>query len=467
MNCIVLDVGKTNVKAAVVNSDGKLLEIQTTATPTQQCQDYRAIDVDRIFAWFLDCLSQYSKQWQINKIIPVAHGAACVLIDENGELAFPMLDYEQAVPEKISAEYERARPEYSKSLSPSLPSGLNLGRQLYWLSKAWPETFKNVKHILLYPQYWAWRLSGVLSSEITSLGVHTDLWCFPQQDFSSLVKKENWEGLFPEMQHAWASIGKLRDDLAQQSGITNACEVYCGVHDSNSALFPFIANAMDRQTEFALLSTGTWFIAMSPNAATDQLDANRDCLANIDVFGKPVACSRFMGGREYEILLGDYQRVDVDEAAICEVIQAQQYALPSFTTAGGPFPDFSAAICPDQNRTEVEQNAIGVLYLALMADVCLSLVSAQGDLIIEGPLTSNRSFCRLLAALRRPGSVYISEQQYGVTQGAAALAYWPETKPKLAGLAAIEPMLMDEMSAYKQFWQQALTQQSSKQPAGV
>ena len=28
----------------------------------------------------------------------------------------------------------------------------------------------------MYPQYWAYRLTGVLANEVTSLGCHTDLW---------------------------------------------------------------------------------------------------------------------------------------------------------------------------------------------------------------------------------------------------------------------------------------------------
>jgi sugar (pentulose or hexulose) kinase len=37
-------------------------------------------------------------------------------------------------------------------------------------------TVPRVAHILLYPQYWSWRLSGVMATEVTSLGTHTDLW---------------------------------------------------------------------------------------------------------------------------------------------------------------------------------------------------------------------------------------------------------------------------------------------------
>ncbi len=38
------------------------------------------------------------------------------------------------------------------------------------------ELFSRAAHTLLYPQFWAWRLSGVMASEVTSLGCHSDLW---------------------------------------------------------------------------------------------------------------------------------------------------------------------------------------------------------------------------------------------------------------------------------------------------
>ena len=37
----------------------------------------------------------------------------------------------------------------------------------------------------MYPQYWAYRLTGVLANEVTSLGCHTDLWDYRAGDFST------------------------------------------------------------------------------------------------------------------------------------------------------------------------------------------------------------------------------------------------------------------------------------------
>jgi hypothetical protein len=100
---------------------------------------------------------------------------------------------------------------------PLLPAGLNLGRQLYWQQANFPAEFARARHILMYPRYWAWRLSGKLASEVTSLGCHTDLWAPEENAWSSLVERQGWTALFPPLQSPLAATrgtiaGTCRDD---------------------------------------------------------------------------------------------------------------------------------------------------------------------------------------------------------------------------------------------------------------
>ena len=59
-----------------------------------------------------------------------------------------MLDYEHDGPEATAEAYGRARPEFAESLSPRLPAGLNLGAQLFWQARAFPEAFARTEAIL-------------------------------------------------------------------------------------------------------------------------------------------------------------------------------------------------------------------------------------------------------------------------------------------------------------------------------
>src|SRR5690606_39097721 len=91
-----------------------------------------------------------------------------------------------------------------------------------------------------------------------------------------------------------------------------------------------------------ILTTGTWYVAMAPSADTppppEDLNAARDCLINIDVFGHAVPCARFMGGRALDLITNGLVDTDVSLETLREVILSGAMALPSFVDAGGPFP---------------------------------------------------------------------------------------------------------------------------------
>ena len=143
----------------------------------------------------------------IDAISVTTHGATAALVDAEGELVLPVLDYEFDGPDGLREAYEKIRPPFSETGSPKLPLGLNLGAQLFWLQETFPDSFGQVSAILTYPQFWASKLTGVAASEVTSLGCHTDLWNPYRRDFSSLVDKMGWRGLFPPLRRAADMLG--------------------------------------------------------------------------------------------------------------------------------------------------------------------------------------------------------------------------------------------------------------------
>lgn len=328
--CAVLDVGKTNTKAGLVNARGEIVRLESRRTPGRLRDGLAAFDVDEIFEWFCDRLASFAGDFAIDRIIPVAHGAAAAMLDQDGRLVFPVNDYENPIPGPIDTAYMQARPDFSETGSPALPLGLNLGRQLFWASRSDPECFARVRHILPYAQYWAFRLSGQLASEASSLGCHTDMWRPDENAPSSLCVREGWAAKIPPLAKAWETVGMLRPEIAQRTGLSASCAVHAGVHDTNAALFSTIAGG----GASAVLSTGTWFIAMNPGGSVAGLDPARDCLANIDVLGRPTPCARFMGGRENEaISAGAAAPDDIDEAIDTIVRNISSPCRPSPTRA--------------------------------------------------------------------------------------------------------------------------------------
>jgi L-fuculokinase len=389
---------------------------------------------------------------RITAIVPVTHGATAALVDDKG-LVLPVPDYEYTLPGG-GAHYDAVRPAFASTLSPALPAGLNLGRQLHWLATAYPEQFARTRHILMYPQFWAWLLSGVAASEVTSLGCHTDLWEPGRRQYSALVEKMDWRGQFPAMRRAWDILGTIKPALARQTGVPEECVIVCGIHDSNASLLRHLPAADASETgPRTVLSTGTWVIAAALGQPLEGLKEEADMLANVNALGDPVACMRFMGGREFAELAGE-SPVACSQADIARVIEQGTVAIPAFAF-GGPFAAHAGAITGPAPRTAGERYALATLYCALMSDYCLEQLGADtGPVIVEGSFTGNPHFAPLLAALRPGRQVQVSSDTSGTTCGGWMLRYWGRM-PGGANVAA-GAMELSGLPAYQAQWRAAL-----------
>ena len=92
---------------------------------------------------FLICgLREFALTQRVDAISVTTHGASVALLDCDGKLAAPVLDYEHdgpdhlaaeydaARPDHLAAEYDAARPDFAESGSPRLPIGLNARAQI-------------------------------------------------------------------------------------------------------------------------------------------------------------------------------------------------------------------------------------------------------------------------------------------------------------------------------------------------
>ncbi|MGB9990275.1 FGGY-family carbohydrate kinase [Massilia sp. SM-13] len=446
---IVLDIGKTNVKLVLLNEEGSTLAERRSPNTIVNDGPYPHHDTERIWQWLLAGLREFAQLAQVGAIVPVTHGATAALVDDEG-LVLPVQDYEF---EFALPGYEATRPAYETTRSPRLPAGLNLGRQLAWQAQTFPEQFRKVRHILMYPQYWAWRLCGMAASEVTSLGCHTDLWQPASQRFSSLVDVMEWRSAFPPLQPAWTPLGALRPALAAETGLPADCQVLCGIHDSNASLL----RHLDGEMPPAVLSTGTWVIAAAPGVALDRLRENADMLANSSATGQPVACMRFMGGREFAALAGSgAETCSIDDL---EALIAQQtLALPSFAASGGPFAGRAGAVRGPAPSTSAQRYALATLYCALVSDYCLNALGVRDDgasVVVEGSFTGNPLFAPLLAALRPHQQISISaDDSSGTTCGGWMLHHWGSAPNKSGAIAA--PLDIRGLRAYRDDWLKAV-----------
>ncbi len=449
----VVDIGKSNAKFALVDLPSRR-EIAVRKTPNAVLSDgpYPHYDIEALWEFLCDSMAELNREHPIEALSVTTHGASAALVEANGELALPVLDYEFAGPDELAAEYDAARPAFSESFTPRLPAGLNLGAQLYWQARRFPEAFARTRWILPYPQYWSHRLTGVAASEITSLGCHTDLWNFETDLYSSLVLHEGWLEKMPQVRPASDVLGQVTPVLSVRLGLRAHVPVHSGIHDSNASLLPHL---LDRQPPFSVVSTGTWVVVFAAGGNLSRLDPARDCLANIDAFGRPVPSARFMGGRDFSQLCGDAP-VTPHEAAIARVLEEAIVLSPSVTEGSGPFPLRKAHWNKPAHTIDRETVLVGVsFYLAMMTAECLELTGADGDIVVEGPFTANRLYLQMLASATGRRVIAMTGSATGTSIGAALLA-----RPAGAGAGPKAPQQIvpgtPEMAHYARRWREVV-----------
>ena len=446
----VLDIGKTNAKVVVLDSTTGA-EIAVRKQPNTVIRDglYPHYDIEALWSFALASLKAFASEPGFDAISITTHGAAAALLGADGKLVMPVIDYEHEYPQEIRDAYDALRPPFSETFSPRLSMGLNIGAQLHYQKTAFAEEFAKVATILTYAQYWSARLTGVAANEATSLGCHTDLWNPKTGAYSSLVDALAIRDRMAPIHSAFDPLGPVLPDIAEEIGLS--VPVYCGTHDSNASLLPHLVG---REAPFTVVSTGTWVINFGVGGDLAHLDAKRDALANVDAYGRAVPSSRFMGGREFEILSAEIGKLGDAEAkaAIADVVERGIMLLPNVAPGSGPFPGKVSRWINVEDASRDEQYAAACLYLALMTEACLGLIGAKGPIIVEGPFALNETYLSLIAAITGRDTMALPGST-GTSQGAALLA---GIKPVSGVEKHFSPQAIPGLPAYRDRWYAAM-----------
>ena len=293
----IFDVGKTNKKLFLFDSQYKIVYeksakfIETHDEDGDECENLESLRLS-----VFDSLREVFrlKEFSIQAINFSTYGASFVYIDENGNPLTPLYNYLKNYPDSLRKQfYDNYGGEQSfahQTASPVLGS-LNSGMQLYRIKYERPELFQKIKYALHLPQYLSYLISGVPCSDITSIGCHTNLWDFTNNQYHPWVAKEGiLEKLAPILPG---------NEVLPAAFPGNNYFVGIGLHDSSAALIPYLVNFHE---PFILISTGTWCISLNPFNQTPLTDEelSNDCLCYMTYEGKPVKASRLFAGYEHE-----------------------------------------------------------------------------------------------------------------------------------------------------------------------
>lgn len=406
---IVLDIGKTNVKLTFVDSiNNKTIKFFTTKQKNIYRHGIKILNSNSIFEWALKKITYIGRKHNLDKFVCTAHGTSIALISYDDKELLACTDYEYKF-DKLFNNYKKIAPKFNESFSPFLENGLNIGQQIYYLYKRKQKLIKETKYILNYPQYIVWKLTSGFSSEISYVGCHTHLWDFKRNKLSSFVKKIKLEKKFPKIRKAWDTIGQ------RKIGESNL-KIINGIHDSNASYLYFKNSDIKN---FTLVSTGTWYIIFNQKTPLKNLNPSLDMLANIDVFGKPVPTMRFMGGREYDHLMGVF-KISNKTRAIKNFSFHDYLIYPSYASGGGfSINKINIGFYEGLNKGQIYY--LICLYISFVINFCLNQMKSSNTIILDGPITKNITIMKILSSLRKKQIVLKNKREIGTTLGATNL----------------------------------------------
>ncbi|MCU0911453.1 MAG: FGGY family carbohydrate kinase [Rhodobacteraceae bacterium] len=428
----VLDIGKTNLKLCVADRDGAVIETVSTANAVRTGPPWRHHDLAALAPWVGATLADLSRRHPLRVVVPVGHGSGGVLTGSDPDAggpglegtgaALPMIDYEDDFPKALDAEYRAQAGTFEDRGSPVMMASTHAARQLLRMQAEAPDAVAGAAHYLNVAQYWAWWLSGVPASEHTAMGAQSHLWNVPQRRFAPIVARHGWARLIPPFRPAWQALGPVRPALAGRFGLPAGLTVLTGAHDSSANFYRYRAGGL---SDFTLVSTGTWIVALSAEAPVANLGEARGMTINADMAGAPVGGALAMGGREFAAVAGPgWRGARADPRALARIVARGTMALPSFGANEGQFPGSAGRgrIAGPPPQGQDERTALAVLYGALLTVACAEALGGGACLVLDGTFLQEPLYAPLVAALRPGRPTRVSHDPAGVAAGAALLA---------------------------------------------
>ncbi len=439
----IFDIGKTNKKILLFDYNLKVVREEETRFEEKLDDDgFECDNIELIEEWIKETITGliHSDKYDLTAVNFATYGATLVYLDSEGRSLTPAYNYlkpiDEKIPERLYRRYGGQDEFCRRTASPALGM-LNSGIQVLWLKSLKPEIFAKVKHILHFPQYLSYLITGKIYSEHTSIGCHTGLWDFDNMNY-----------------HPWVTDYGLNLPLPVPVETINEVviegkKLFCGIgiHDSSASLAPYFTG---NRGKFLLASTGTWCISMNPfnpeKLTVEQLD--RDCLCYMSVTRQPVKSSRLFLGHMHETavkLLNDhfgttedyYKNVKFDPDLLRMLKGRYSGDRRAFFNSGPGSREF-------RDRIDLfDFKSYDEAYHQLMSELgdltieAIRLIQQQNDetenIYITGGFGRNKIFLKLIALAFPSKKVFTSEINNATALGAALVLFssLSEKEPEL------------------------------------
>ncbi len=265
---IGIDLGSTNIKAAVYDASMNLVDRQSLPVSYIREHGFVEFDAEKYFSDLSALLQKMAMDNGLQAITEIAltgQAESLVVLDKQGK---PMMNAISWMDERSTEECKLLSQQFSLAQCEAVTGQLAIlptwpATKILWLKHNRPEIFENAGCYMLLKDYIVYRLTGVMVSDmsIATFSFYFDIYnkCYWQEMLSAIGISERQ---LPSLQEPCTVAGKLLPTLAEAWGVQPGTQVNIGTLDHFAGMIGTGNIAVGGIT----LSTGT-VMALSTMAA--------------------------------------------------------------------------------------------------------------------------------------------------------------------------------------------------------
>lgn len=256
---LAVDIGASSgrhILACMENGKLRLEEIYRFENGMKEREGHLCWDLEKLFDEIVNGLARCKQIGKIPSTMGIDTWAVdYVLLDEDGQVIGKTYGYrdhrtsgmDDKVSEKIDPKELYQRTGIQKQI-------FNTIYQLMAVKEQEPELMEQARQLLLVPDYFAYRLTGVKTTEYTN-ATTTQLVSPVTRDWDyELIERLGYKkSLFGPITMAGTAVGRLKPEVAERVGFDLEV-VQTATHDTASAVLAVPAKGED----FLYISSGTW-----------------------------------------------------------------------------------------------------------------------------------------------------------------------------------------------------------------
>lgn len=238
---IGLDVGSSGCKAAIVDQNGSILSMKRKEYgfeyPARGKVELNPRTVWNCVKEVLTEIAREKDKYEIRMISVSSIGEALVMVDEKDQVLHNGIMYlDERGSETISEVDEKfGLSEMHKitGLPPRLFYSLN---RLLWMQKHKPELLEKTRHYFMFEDYLTFMLTG---ERVVDSSSASKTWMFDvnKREWSDAIGKTFGVAIdcFSEIASTGTLVGKIRKEVAGETGLPESVQVVVGCHDQCAA----------------------------------------------------------------------------------------------------------------------------------------------------------------------------------------------------------------------------------------